>query len=104
MLDLKIYVYNFQNLKLLDVFETRENQKGLCSISPSKDICVLACPDKNLGAIRVVHMDQDSKTQLINAHQTAISALALNQEGNLLATASDKVFLLKCFNRIYRAL
>ncbi len=97
VLESKIYVYNFQNLKMIEVIETCSNPRGLCAVCPSKDICVLATPDKNIGDVRVIHFDDDSKTLLLNAHQSAIQALALNIEGNLLATASDKGTLVRIF-------
>ena len=68
MLEHKIYVYNFQNLKMIEVMETCPNIKGLCAISPSKDVCVLVCPEKKLGTVRVVHFDKGNKTLMINAH------------------------------------
>jgi WD repeat-containing protein 45 len=49
ILENKIYVYNFQNLKLIDTIETVSNTKGLCAMSPSKDVCVMACPEKKVG-------------------------------------------------------
>lgn len=77
---------------MIEVVETCPNPKGLCAISPSKDVCVLACPEKKVGTVRVIHFDKGSKTLMINAHQSSIAALALNNDGTLLATASDKVF------------
>lgn len=91
VLDLKIYVYNFQNLKMLEVVETCPNPKGICSLSPSKEVCVLACPEKKVGVVRVIQFDKDSKTTMIQAHQSSIAAICLNSDGALLATASDKV-------------
>ncbi len=64
-------------------------------MSPSKDVCVMACPDKKIGTIRVINFDKASKTVNVNAHQSSLAALALNTEGTLLASASDKVILLK---------
>jgi len=32
---------------------------------------------------------------IINAHESAIAAIALNQEGTLLATASEKVMIIQ---------
>jgi len=77
---------------LIEVIETCENSKGICAVSPSKDVCVLAAPEKTLGTVRVVHFDKGSKLQLIDAHQTAVAALALNNDGSILATSSSKVF------------
>ena len=68
MLENKIYVYNFQNLKMIEVIETCPNPKGLVAVSPSKEICVLASPDKTIGTIRVLHFDKGMKTQVINVH------------------------------------
>jgi hypothetical protein len=58
----KIYVYNFQNLKLIEVIETCSNPSGICALSPSKEICVLAAPEKKPGTVRIVHFDKGSKT------------------------------------------
>lgn len=89
----KIYVYNFQNLKLIDTIETVSNTKGLCAMSPSKDVCVMACPEKKVGHVRLIHFDKGSKTVNVEAHQSSLASLSLNNEGTLLATASDKVTL-----------
>ena len=76
---------------MIEVVETCPNAKGLCAISASKDVCVLACPEKKVGTVRVIHFDKNCKTLMINGHQSQLSALALNNDGTLLATASDKV-------------
>ena len=98
MLEHKIYVYNFANLKMIEVIETSPNPRGLCAVSPSKEICVLACPDKQAGTVRVIHFDKGSKTTLINAHQSAIAAMTLNVEGSIIATASDKGTLIRIWD------
>jgi hypothetical protein len=76
---------------MIEVIETCPNPRGLLAVSPSKEICVLASPDKSAGIVRVLHFDKAQKTIMITAHQSSIAALTLNSEGNLLATASDKV-------------
>ena len=53
---------------MIEVIETYNNPKGICVFSPSKEICVLACPEKKAGTVRVVHFDKNSKTTLIDAH------------------------------------
>lgn len=67
---------------------------------------VLAYPDKTKGYVRVKSYGKNifyntlldkSITALINAHESAISFLALNSEGTLLATASDKGTLIRIF-------
>jgi hypothetical protein len=76
---------------MIEVIETCSNLKGLCALSPSKDVCILGCPDKNIGVVRVVHFDQGSKTLMVNAHQSSVSGLSLNNDGSIMGTASDKV-------------
>jgi hypothetical protein len=53
---------------MIEVVETCPNPKGLCAVSGSKDICVLACPDKDIGQVRLIHFDKGSKVQMVNAH------------------------------------
>jgi hypothetical protein len=48
--------------------ETVENTKGIVAVSPSKDVCVIASPEKKTGTVRIVHFDKGNKTQLIDAH------------------------------------
>ena len=55
---------------MIEVIETCPNPKGLVAVSPSKEVCVLASPDKNLGTVRVLHFDKGSKVFMIHAHQS----------------------------------
>ena len=57
----------------------------------------MATPDKKEGVVRVTHFDRAGKQFLINAHISAISALALNSDGSLLATASQKGQVIRIF-------
>lgn len=82
---------------MIEVIETAPNAKGLCAISPSKDVCVMACPEKKVGSVRIVHFDKASKVVSVGAHQSQLAALALNNEGTILATASDKVGVTEIF-------
>ncbi|KAL4579447.1 hypothetical protein LXL04_015595 [Taraxacum kok-saghyz] len=69
ILEQKIFVYNFTDLKLLQQIETFANPKGLCEVSQASDNFVLVC----LG-------------------------LRKGQNGNMLATASNKGTLVRIFN------
>ena len=83
-------MFNFVSFENIDTIDTFENPKGIVAVSPDSKITVLAYPDKTKGYVRVKSYDK-SITALINAHESAISCLALNNDGSLLATASDKV-------------
>lgn len=92
-----IYSYNFRDLKLVDRIETCENKLGLCALSPSSTRQVLACPGKpdSKGQIRV---EVCGTPIFIQAHESELGAIALNSEGTLVATASQKGTLIRVFN------
>ncbi|GAB9467103.1 hypothetical protein Gpo141_00004462 [Globisporangium polare] len=93
----KIYVYNFSDLKLVDHIETIANPKGLCALCPSTSNTVLACPGVSRGTVRIELYDL-RKTTLITAHEAELSQICLNLEGTRLATASDKGTLIRIFD------
>lgn len=98
VLEHKIYVYNFNSLQVENKFDTLANPKGLCAMNGSKEMCVLAIPSAKEGVIQVIHFDKAGKTCEINAHQSELSAIALNHEGTLVATASVKGQVIRIFN------
>lgn len=97
VLEHKIYVYNFNDLKLLHQIETLSNPKGLCCLSHNPSTSVLACPGLRQGQVRVDHFGL-KVTKFINAHDSHISCLTLTLDGFLLATASIKGTLVRIFN------
>jgi WD40 repeat protein len=97
VLEYKIYVYNFADLKLVDHIETTSNTKGLCALCPYSSNTVLVCPGLQRGHVRVELYDS-KKTTLIPAHETSLSCFALNFDGTLLATASEKGTLIRIFD------
>jgi len=97
VLEYKIYVYNFADLKLVDHIETTSNTKGLCALCPYSSNTVLVCPGLQRGHVRVDLYDS-KKTTMIPAHETSLSCLALNSDGTLLATASEKGTLIRIFD------
>lgn len=99
VLEYKIYVYNFSDLKLLHQIETIANPKGLCALSPASTPSVLACPGLHKGQVRVEHYGL-KKTKFISAHETHLAAFALTWDGRLLATASNKGTLIRIFNTL----
>ncbi|KAG5044058.1 hypothetical protein AAZX31_03G191900 [Glycine max] len=93
----KIFVYNFADLKLVQQIETVPNPKGLCAVSQLSDSLVLACPGLHKGQIRVEHYAQ-KKTKFISAHDSRIACFALTLDGQLIATASTKGTLIRIFD------
>lgn len=97
VLEHKIYVYNFMDLKLLHQIETLANPRGLCCLSHHLNTSVLACPGLRRGQVRVEHFGLNM-TKLISAHDSQIACLTLTMDGLLLATASTKGTLIRIFN------
>ena len=94
VLEDRIYVYEFSNLKIRDAIETFKNPEGLCCLSSVKDTNVLICPDKTQGAVRVSMYDSSSTIQ---AHDNVLACLALSDDGQRIATASEKGTLIRIF-------
>ena len=97
VLEERIYVYNFSDLRLVDAIDTYINPKGLCSVS-ADDAAIMACLEKDKkGTVRLVNY-QTNKNTTIDAHTSGISCMSLNFSGSLLATASDKGTIIKIFS------
>lgn len=99
VLEQKIYVYNFADLKLMHQIETIANPKGLCAVSQVSGSLVLVCPGLQKGQVRVEHY-ATKRTKFITAHDSRIACFALTQDGRLLATASTKGTLVRIFNTV----
>ncbi|XP_043710827.1 autophagy-related protein 18a-like [Telopea speciosissima] len=99
VLEQKIFVYNFADLKLLHQIETIANPKGLCAVSQVSGSLVLVCPGLQKGQVRVEHY-ASKRTKFITAHDSRIACFALTQDGKLLATASTKGTLVRIFNTL----
>ncbi|KAG6703883.1 hypothetical protein I3842_07G107200 [Carya illinoinensis] len=99
VLEQKVYVYNFADLKLLHQIETISNPKGLCAVSQLATSLVLVCPGLQKGQVRVEHY-ASKRTKFIMAHDSRIACFALTPDGQLLATASSKGTLVRVFNSI----
>lgn len=97
VLENRTYIYNFDDLRLIDAIETCPNQKGLVALNPDPDNAVLVTPDQSRGHVRV-NVYEKNQSIKIQAHQAALSAMCLNYQGTLLATASDKGTLIRIFS------
>ncbi|XP_042395429.1 autophagy-related protein 18a-like [Zingiber officinale] len=99
VLDNKIFVYNFADLKLIHQIETVPNPKGLCAVSQQQGSLVLVCPGGQKGQVRVEHYGS-RRTKFIMAHDSRIACFALSQDGRLIATASSKGTLVRIFSTV----
>mmetsp|Transcript_3926 Transcript_3926/g.6707 ORF Transcript_3926/g.6707 Transcript_3926/m.6707 type:complete len:379 (-) Transcript_3926:768-1904(-) len=97
VLEHKIYVYNFADLKLLHTIETIANPKGICALSPNSSQTVLACPGLHRGEVRVELYDL-KRTKFIAAHDGSLSSIALTLDGSRLVTTSEKGTIIRIFD------
>ena len=96
VLQRKVYMYNFDDLSLLEQIDTTDNMEGVYELSVKKPH-VLACPALEVGAIIVSQYDlHDLKS--IKAHQNGIQRLALSRDGSQVATTSTVGTLIRVFN------
>lgn len=97
----KIYIFNLHSFQNIDTIETGENPKGLIAVSVDPKNTVIAYPvnskKEGVGFVNVKIFEKEM-SQIIKAHESTIAALALNYDGTLLATASDKGTLIRIFN------
>ena len=95
-----LYVIELPKLNVLNIFQIYEKSEGLFSISSDDKILVLAFPYINDGFVKIKHYNKEINVPNINAHDTPISYLTLNAEGNLLATSSERGTLIRIFNTL----
>ncbi|KAL9187336.1 hypothetical protein ACHAXT_001439 [Thalassiosira profunda] len=119
----RVYIYNFSDLSLLDKVHTGENPLGLIGISTDNggvggstagveraeaalgsgnkalrnNGMVLACPSTQRGQVRV-ELYGLRRTTFVDAHASALGALALSVDGSLLATASERGTVIRLFD------
>ncbi len=98
-LEQKIYLYDIEDLQLLNCVETTPNPEGFLALSPSEDAAVLACPGLHVGEVRVERLD-DKKIKTIKACTSSLAALTLSTCGKYVATASEKGTLIRVFSTI----
>ena len=64
VLEQRTYIYNFDDLRLIDAIETCPNTKGLVALNPDPDNAVLATPDKTIGNVRVNAYEKNKSIQI----------------------------------------
>ncbi|PSR79144.1 WD40-repeat-containing domain protein [Coniella lustricola] len=121
VLEEEIYLYDIANMTLLYVISTSPNPTALCALSPSSENCYIAYPlpkpREDTGERRPQHAPPLSTyvpptsgdvlifdtitlkaVNVIEAHRSPLSCIALNSEGTLLATASETGTIIRVFS------
>ncbi|KAI1343806.1 WD40 repeat-like protein [Xylariaceae sp. FL0016] len=121
VLEDEIYLYDIANMTLLTNISTSPNPGAICALSPSSDNCYLAYPlpkardntdDKRpshappaslyapvtSGDVLIYDTLTLKAVNVIEAHRSPLSCIALNNEGTLLATASETGTIIRVFS------
>lgn len=99
-LEYSVKVYSFsQSPILLQSINTSPNPLGLCALCPSSENSLLAIPSIKVGHVQIINITDMSQPSLeIAAHETTIACLALNLQGTVIATASERGTLIRTFD------
>ncbi|EQL01862.1 WD repeat domain phosphoinositide-interacting protein [Ophiocordyceps sinensis CO18] len=94
VLQTSVRVYSFAKPPdLLHIYETAENCLGLCCLSENK----AAFPGRTPGQVQLVDLVTGS-VNIIPAHSSALKALQLSCDGELLASASETGTLVRVYS------
>ncbi|KAI1290563.1 protein-vacuolar targeting protein Atg18 [Xylaria venustula] len=122
VLEDSIYLYDIANMSLLQRIDTSPNPGAICALSPSSENCYFAyplpkprdessekrprhAPPTSLSYAPVTSGDVlifDTQTlkvvNVVEAHRSPLSCIALNNDGTLLATASETGTIIRVFS------
>ncbi|KAF1814227.1 WD40 repeat-like protein [Eremomyces bilateralis CBS 781.70] len=121
VLEDSIYVYDISNMNLIRRIETSPNPHAICALSSSSEnnYLVYPLPQKvapspfappshtpptgthvapTTGEVMIFDATKMEAVNVVEAHQTPLSCVSLNGEGNLLATASEKGTIIRVFS------
>lgn len=121
VLEEEIYLYDISNMSLLYTIPTSPNPSAICALSPSSENCYIAYPlpkpREDPDARRPSHAPPQSTyvaptsgevlvfdtltlkaVNVIEAHRSPLCSMCLNNEGTLLATASETGTIIRVFS------
>jgi len=121
VLEEEIYLYDISNMALLYTIATSPNPGAVCALSPSSDNCFVAYPypkaredpperrpahlpplstyvPPTSGEVLVFDTVSLKAVNVIEAHRSPLSAIAMNNEGTMLATASETGTIIRVFS------
>lgn len=121
VLEEEIYLYDISNMTLLYTIATSPNPCAICSLSPSSENCYIAYPlpkpredtaDKRpshappgstyvaptSGEVLIFDTLALKAVNVVEAHRAPLSCIALNNDGTVLATASETGTIIRVFS------
>lgn len=121
LLEEEIYLYDISNMTLLHTISTSPNPNAICALSPSSDNCYLAYPlpkpreepiDRRpahapplpayvaptTGEVMIFDTIALKAINVIEAHKSPLSSISTNNDGTILATASETGTIIRVFS------
>jgi autophagy-related protein 18 len=121
VLEEEIYLYDISNMTLLYTIATSPNPSAICALSPSSENCYIAYPlpkpredtaDKRpshappgstyvaptSGEVLIFDTLALKAVNVVEAHRAPLSCIALNNDGTVLATASETGTIIRVFS------
>ncbi|KAK3191838.1 autophagy protein [Lecanicillium sp. MT-2017a] len=121
VLEEEIYLYDISNMSLIYTIPTSPNPSAICALSPSSENCFIAYPlpkpREDTDARRPAHAPPQSTyvapttgdvlvfdtislkaVNVIEAHRSPLCSICLNNDGTLLATASETGTIIRVFS------
>jgi len=119
VLEETVFIYDISNMKMLHSQLTPLNPSGICAISPNSENNYLALPhyhktppnpqtqpshvpksivkEQISGDVLLYDLNKMEEVTVISAHQTPVSCIAINTDGTLMATSSEKGTVIRIF-------
>ena len=97
VLENRVYVYNFSDLRLVDAIDTCNNTKRIIAVNPETANCFLATPGTQKGTVRVAVYGTRNENFTFKAHDSTVEQMALTNDGSVLATASETGTIFRLF-------
>jgi len=95
----KVHIYDITTMKLMHAVDTPPNPRGIGALSPNSDNNLLAYPaSSTVGEVLIFDALNLQAVTIVSAHKTAVSTMAFNFTGTLLATSSDKGTVIRVFS------
>ena len=106
---IKLYYYdsleNILNYKNIDNIDTPDNRSGILGLNLNPDINIISYISKKIGEIIIkiydkinIYEELKYKIKKISAHQSEITYMTLNYQGDILASCSEKGTIIRLFS------
>lgn len=120
MLEEVAFIYDISNMKMIHQQVIPQNPGGICAISPNSENGYLALPhyhktpqnphtqpthvpksvikESISGDVLLYDLNKMEEVTVIQCHQAAVSYIAINNDGTLMATSSEKGTVIRVFS------